>query len=49
MNNLLEKNCIDLRVSSGKVGLAAKGADVVIRWISGTILMVAGIYFLITF
>ncbi|MFA6103926.1 MAG: cytochrome c biogenesis protein CcdA [Victivallaceae bacterium] len=38
-----------LGVSLGKVGLAAKGADVVIRWISGTILMVAGLYFLIMF
>ncbi len=38
-----------LGVSMGRAGLAAKGADVVIRWISGTILMVAGIYFLIIF
>lgn len=38
-----------LGVSLGKVGLAAKGADIVIRWISGTILLVAGLYFLIMF
>ena len=38
-----------LGVSMGRAGLAAKGADVVIRWISGTIFMVAGIYFLIIF
>lgn len=38
-----------LGVSLGKVGLAAKGADIVIRWIAGTVLLVAGIYFLIMF
>ena len=38
-----------LGVSLGKVSIAAKGADIVIRWISGTILLVAGIYFLIMF
>lgn len=38
-----------LGVSLGKVSIAAKGADIVIRWISGTILLVAGIYLLIMF
>ncbi|MFH0766160.1 MAG: cytochrome c biogenesis protein CcdA [Calditrichota bacterium] len=38
-----------LGVSLSKVSLVAKGADAVIRWISGTVLLVAGFYFLITF
>jgi cytochrome c biogenesis protein CcdA len=38
-----------LGISMGKAGLAAKGADVVIRWVSGTMLLVAGLYFLIMF
>jgi len=38
-----------LGVSLSKVTLAAKGADSVIRWVSGTILLLAGFYFLITF
>ena len=38
-----------LGVSLGKVSLAVKGADAVIRWVSGTILLIAGFYFLIRF
>jgi cytochrome c biogenesis protein CcdA len=38
-----------LGVSLGKFGLAAKGADAAIRWIAGVVLIVAGLYFLITF
>lgn len=38
-----------LGVSLSKVSLAAKGADVVIRWIAGLVLLVVGFYFLITF
>jgi len=38
-----------LGISLSKVGLAAKGADAVIRWIAGIVLIVAGFYFLITF
>jgi len=38
-----------LGISLSKVGLAAKGADAVIRWIAGLILVIAGFYFLITF
>jgi len=37
-----------LGVSLSKVGLAAKGADKVIRWVSGSVLLIAGFYFLIT-
>jgi len=40
---------IMLGVSLGKVSLAARGADTVIRWIFGLVLLVAGFYFLITF
>jgi len=38
-----------LGVSLGKAGLAVKGADAIIRWIAGAILIVAGFYFLIIF
>lgn len=38
-----------LGISLGKVGLAAKGADTIIRWIAGGILILAGFYFLIIF
>lgn len=38
-----------LGVSLSKVGLAAKGADAAIRWVSGSVLLVAGFYFLVTF
>ncbi|MCX7044979.1 MAG: hypothetical protein NTX50_05760 [Candidatus Sumerlaeota bacterium] len=38
-----------LGVSLSKVSLAAKGADTVIRWVSGCVLLVAGFYFLVTF
>lgn len=38
-----------LGVSLSKVSLAAKGADTAIRWVSGSVLMVAGFYFLFTF
>jgi len=37
-----------LGVSLGRVSLAAKGADTVIRWIAGLILVAAGFYFLLT-
>jgi hypothetical protein len=36
-------------VSLGKMSLVAKGADTVIRWLSGVILLAAGFYFLVTF
>ena len=38
-----------LGVSLSKVSLAAKGADVAIRWVAGVVLISAGFYFLITF
>ncbi|MCX6645307.1 MAG: hypothetical protein NTY09_02960 [bacterium] len=38
-----------LGVSLGKVSFAAKGADTVIRWVFGLVLLVAGFYFLIKF
>ena len=38
-----------LGVSLSKVSLAAKGADTIIRWVSGCVLLVAGFYFLVTF
>lgn len=38
-----------LGVSLGRFSLAAKGADAVIRWIAGLVLIVAGFYFLCTF
>ena len=38
-----------LGVSLGKMSLAARNADMVIRCISGVILLVAGFYFLVTF
>ncbi|MFA6132662.1 MAG: cytochrome c biogenesis protein CcdA [Phycisphaerae bacterium] len=38
-----------LGISLSKVSLAAKGADVAIRWGAGAILVIAGFYFLITF
>jgi cytochrome c biogenesis protein CcdA len=38
-----------LGVSLSKVSLAAKGADAAIRWVSGSVLLVAGFYFLVTF
>jgi cytochrome c biogenesis protein CcdA len=38
-----------LGISLSKVSLAAKGADVAIRWIAGVVLVVAGFYFLVTF
>jgi cytochrome c biogenesis protein CcdA len=37
-----------LGVSLGRVSLAARGADAVMRWIAGVILIVAGFYFLLT-
>lgn len=37
-----------LGVSLGKVSLAARGADSVIRWMAGSVLIVAGFYFLVT-
>jgi len=37
-----------LGVSLSKVSLAAKGADAAIRWVSGSVLLVAGFYFLVT-
>lgn len=39
--------CVMLGVSIGKVSIAAKGADTVIRVIAGLILLIAGFYFLI--
>ena len=38
-----------LGISLSKVSFAAKGTDTVFRWVAGTILFVAGFYFLITF
>jgi len=38
-----------LGVSLGRFSLAAKGAEFVIRWIAGLILVAAGFYFLFTF
>ena len=38
-----------LGVSLSKVSLAAKGADTVIRWVSGCVLLIAGFYFIVTF
>ena len=38
-----------LGVSLGRYSLAAKGADVVIRYSAGLVLVVAGFYFLVTF
>jgi len=38
-----------LGVSLGKTSLVAKNADIIFRWFSGVILLVAGFYFLITF
>jgi cytochrome c biogenesis protein CcdA len=38
-----------LGISLSKVTFAAKGADTVIRWVSGTVLLIAGFYFLIKF
>jgi cytochrome c biogenesis protein CcdA len=38
-----------LGVSLSKVSLAAKGADAATRWVSGSVLMIAGFYFLVTF
>jgi cytochrome c biogenesis protein CcdA len=45
----LPLGAILLGVSLSKVGLAAKGADAAIRWISGCVLLVSGFYFLVTF
>jgi len=38
-----------LGVSLGRVSLAARGTDAVVRWIAGLILIVVGFHFLITF
>lgn len=38
-----------LGISMSKVSLAAKGADSVIRWSAGLVLLIAGFYFLIKF
>ncbi|MCX6640506.1 MAG: hypothetical protein NTW14_08510 [bacterium] len=38
-----------LGISLSKFSFAAKGADSIIRWVSGTILLIAGFYFLIKF
>jgi cytochrome c biogenesis protein CcdA len=38
-----------LGISLGKVSLAARGADTIVRWIAGLVLIVAGFYFLVTF
>lgn len=38
-----------LGISMGRLSLAARGADKVIRWIAGVILILAGFYFLLTF
>jgi len=38
-----------LGISLSKVSLAARGADSVMRWIAGVVLVVAGFYFLVTF
>lgn len=38
-----------LGVSLCKISFAAKGADTMIRWVSGSVLFIAGFYFLLTF
>ena len=38
-----------LGISLSRVSFAAKGVDTVFRWISGTVLLVAGFYFLVKF
>jgi len=38
-----------LGISLSKVSFAAKGADSVIRWVSGAVLLIAGFYFLVKF
>jgi cytochrome c biogenesis protein CcdA len=38
-----------LGISMGRFSLAARGADKIIRWIAGVILVLAGFYFLLTF
>ncbi len=38
-----------LGVSLSKVSLAAKGLDSLMRWVSGSILLIAGFYFILTF
>lgn len=45
----LPLGAILLGISLSKVSLAAKGFDAAIRWIGGTILILAGFYFLIKF
>jgi cytochrome c biogenesis protein CcdA len=38
-----------LGISMGRMTLAARGADAVVRWVTGLVLLVAGFYFLGTF
>jgi cytochrome c biogenesis protein CcdA len=45
----LPLGAILLGISLGKMSLVARNADVVFRWISGGILLIAGFYFLVTF
>jgi cytochrome c biogenesis protein CcdA len=45
----LPLGAILLGVSLGKTSLVAKNADMVFRWTSGVILLIAGFYFLVTF
>lgn len=44
----LPLGAVSLGVSLSKVSLAAKGADTAIRWVSGSVLLLAGFYFLFT-
>ncbi len=45
----LPMGAILLGISLSKVSLAAKGFDAAVRWIGGTLLLLAGFYFLLTF
>lgn len=45
----LPLGAILLGISLGKTSLLAKGADEIVRWIAGIILLAAGFYFLIIF
>ena len=45
----LPLGAIILGVSLGRMRLAAKGADAIIRWLAGIVLILVGFYFLLTF
>jgi cytochrome c biogenesis protein CcdA len=38
-----------LGISMGRLSLAAKGADKIFRWVAGSVLIIAGVYFIVTF